>query len=134
MIFSGEFERSIHRAFLYNSVPNATYKQVFTQSLLNLPIMKPNSYKLVCYYSFPSTSASLQPEEIDPYLCTHINAAFSGVSNNSISMEPDNLKVLNELVKLKLVNHNLKIVLCIGGASNEGGFPEMVKNHTNRKR
>lgn len=132
----GEFERSLHRAFLYNQVPkNASVKpQIFSENILNLPTIKPNSFKLVCYYSFPSSSVALQPDEIDPYLCTHINAAFAGVSNNSISMDSDNTKVLKELVKLKIGNPNLKIMLCVGGASNDGGFSEMVMNHTNRKR
>lgn len=114
---------------------NATIKaQIFSENLLNIPTIQPNSFKLVCYYSFPSSSVALQPDEIDPYLCTHINAAFAGVANNTINMNAGNNKVLTELVNLKMGNPKLKILLCVGGASNDGGFSEMVMNHTNRKR
>lgn len=134
--FPGEFQRSIHRAFLYNSLPkNTTLKPNFTISdyLPNIATMEPNSFKLVCYYNFPSTSDSLLPEEIDPYLCTHINVGFAGIVNNTVSMDSSDFDVLKELVQLKMVNPKLKILICIGGASNDGGFSEMVVNHTNRK-
>lgn len=106
----------------------------FSDKVLNAPTVKPTSYKLVCYYGFPSTSDSLQPDEIDPYMCTHINAAFASVVNNTISMDTADVEILKELIDLKMTNHQLKILLCVGGASNDGGFSEMVMNHTNRKR
>lgn len=106
----------------------------FSDNLLNPPTVKPTFYKLVCYYGFPSTSDSLQPDEIDPYLCTHINAAFASVVNNTLSIDAADVSVLKEMMKLKMVNPQLKILLCVGGASNDGGFSEMVMNHTNRKR
>lgn len=136
IIFLGEFERSIHRALLYNSLPkNTTLKPniAISDNLSNVATMEPNSYKLVCYYSYPRSSDSLLPDEIDPYLCTHINAAFAGVVNNTVSMDSNDLDVVKELVKLKMVNPKLKILICVGGASNDGGFSEMVMNHTNRK-
>lgn len=104
-----------------------------SHNLSNLPTAEPNTFKLVCYYSFPVTSDSLLPEEIDPYLCTHINAAFAGVVNNTLSMNSNSFEVLKELVNLKMVNPKLKILICVGGASNDGGFSEMVMNHANRK-
>lgn len=134
--FQGEFERSIHRALLYNSVPkNTTMRPIISsENQLNVPTATSSSFKLVCYYSFPGTSDALQPDELDPYMCTHINAAFAGVQNNTINMDADNIKVLKELVRLKRINHRLKILVCVGGATNDGGFSEMVVNHTNRKR
>lgn len=134
--FQGEFERSIHRALLYNSVPNnATMRPlIFSENQLNVPTVTPSLFKVVCYYSFPGASDALQPDELDPYMCTHINAAFASVTNNTVNVEADNLKVLKELVRLKKINHRLKILICAGGASNDGGFSEMVMNHTNRKR
>lgn len=95
---------------------------------------KLNNFKLVCYYSFPTSTLSLQPDEIDPHLCTHINAAFAGVTDNKINMDDENIRVLEELIKLKHDNQRLKILVCVGGASNDGGFSDMVMNHTNRKR
>lgn len=106
----------------------------FSENILNAQTVKPTTYKLVCYYGFPSSTDSLQPDEIDPYMCTHINAAFASVTNNTISVNPADVEVLKELMKLKMTNHQLKILLCVGGASNDGGFSEMVMNHTNRKR
>lgn len=132
----GEFEKSIHRAFMYNSLPTNTtiITNFLPENIYDAPTIKPNSFKLVCYYGFPSSSAALQPDQIDAYLCTHINAAFGGVVNNSLHIDDASIKALKELVKLKRLNHKLKILVCIGGASNDGGFSEMVMNHTNRKR
>lgn len=121
---------------MYNSLPiNTTLKPNIAKSdkLPSGTTVQPNSFKIVCYYSFPSSSDSLLPEEIDPYLCTHINAAFAGVVNHTMNMDLHDVEVLNELVKLKMVNPKLKILICVGGASNDGGFSEMVMNHANRK-
>lgn len=107
---------------------------IFSESQLNVPTVNPSSFKVVCYYSFPGTSDALQPDELDPYMCTHINAAFASVTNNTVNLDAGNIKVLKELVRLKKINHRLKILVCVGGASNDGGFSEMVMNHTNRKR
>ncbi|CAD0199621.1 unnamed protein product [Chrysodeixis includens] len=90
---------------------------------------------LSCYYNFPSeiVSHELMPADIHPYLCTHINVAFARVVNKQISLEKHELTTLQEVVKLKHSNPDLKILLSVGGAGNDNGFSEMVINHASRK-
>uniref|UniRef100_A0A2A4K0C3 GH18 domain-containing protein n=1 Tax=Heliothis virescens TaxID=7102 RepID=A0A2A4K0C3_HELVI len=88
-----------------------------------------------CYYNFPSESGTnqLMPADIHPYLCTHINIAFARVVNNEISLEKYQYNTLLDIVKLKHNNPGLKILLSVGGAKNDNGFPNMVLNHQSRK-
>lgn len=91
-------------------------------------------YKLVCYYNFPNQDVdALKPGQIDPFLCTHINLAFATIQNNSLYLDATQLKTVQAVVDLKKINLNLKILLSVGGAGNNDGFPQMVLNHTNRK-
>nr|QGT33337.1 chitinase-3-like protein 2 [Rhynchophorus ferrugineus] len=124
--------QNLHRATLYNNLKPF-------HNLSDIPefghtdAVDDNVFRLVCYYNFPSDSYSLQVKDIDPFLCTHINVAFASVHNNSINLNEVHLGYLQEVVKLKDTNKNLKILLSIGGSGNSDDFPEMVKNHTNRK-
>lgn len=92
-------------------------------------------FKLVCYYNFPGSGFNtLKPENIDPQMCSHINVAFARVVNNTIHLEESELEVLQSVVKLKLKNEQMKILISVGGAADDGGYGEMVLDHTNRKR
>lgn len=88
-----------------------------------------------CYYNFPSEHAAnqLMPLDIHPNLCTHINMAFARVVNNEVKLEDHQYKTLLEIVKLKHKNPDLKILLSVGGAKSDNGFPDMVLNHKSRK-
>lgn len=90
---------------------------------------------LSCYYNFPSEDSDheLMPSDIHPYLCTHINVAFARVVNKQISLEHHEYTRLQEVVKLKHSNPELKVLLSVGGAGNDNGFSEMVINHASRK-
>lgn len=127
-------KRNIHQVLLYNSkLPNISYNitlPTITQGLLKSTLQQ----KLICYYNLPTDSESLQVRDIDPFLCTHINAAFADVLNGSLYLNQSYLEALQQLVQLKSVNKQLKILISVGGAGNQNGFPEMVFNHTNRKR
>ncbi|CAH0549109.1 unnamed protein product [Brassicogethes aeneus] len=91
-------------------------------------------YKLVCYYNFPQNEiVQLKGENIDPNLCTHLNLAFVSVVNNTLNVENSQLNDIKRILLLKNVNKDLKILLSVGGAGDKNGWPEMVKNHTNRK-
>lgn len=45
--------------------------------------------KLVCYYTVPrkteGTRDDLQPEDVDPFLCTHVIVAFARIINGNLS-------------------------------------------------
>ncbi|XP_013177973.1 PREDICTED: chitinase-3-like protein 1 [Papilio xuthus] len=88
-----------------------------------------------CYYNMPSPGASsqLRPSAIHPHLCTHINVAFAQIRNKVIYLDHEQYESLTQVVMLKRMNPNLKILLSIGGAGNDTGFPNMVINHASRK-
>lgn len=90
---------------------------------------------VVCYYTgnkVSSGSIQLEPNKIDPNICTHIIVGFATVVNCTIDLG-DNLKTYQQVVGLKKNQPNLKVMVSVGGADNDSGFPEMVLNHTNRK-
>ena len=74
----------------------------------------------------------LSSSNIDPNLCTHIIVGFASVSNCTIDLGK-NLSIYSQIVRLKETSPNLKVLLSVGGADNESGFPQMVSNHANRK-
>lgn len=88
-----------------------------------------------CYYSTPPPRAvrALLPADIHPHLCTHINVAFARVHNKQIQLDDAQYDILREIVKLKLINPELKILLSVGGAGGDGGFSDMVADHASRK-
>lgn len=49
--------------------------------------------KLVCYYNLPHINQSLQPQRLDPFLCTHIIVGFLEINNNSIIIEERDIHV-----------------------------------------
>ncbi|XP_075974306.1 chitinase-3-like protein [Anticarsia gemmatalis] len=96
----------------------------------------PSSDKVVsCYYNLPNESDEhqLMPNSIHPYLCTHINVAFARIFNKEITLDDSQVRSLQDVVKLKQHNPNLKILLSVGGAGNDRGFSDMVVNHASRK-
>lgn len=102
--------------------------------LNNQQINEIDEFKLVCYYNFPGSGFNtLKPENINPQMCTHINVAFARVVNNTIHLEKSELEVLQSVVKLKLKNEKLKILISVGGAAGDSGYSEMVLDHVNRK-
>ncbi|XP_068632839.1 chitinase-3-like protein 2 [Battus philenor] len=88
-----------------------------------------------CYYNTPSQlmSQQLLPSEIHPYLCTHINVAFAQIRGKAVFLDSGQQESLAQVVLLKKLNPKLKILLSIGGAHNDSGFPEMIENHASRK-
>lgn len=70
---------------------------------------------------------------LDANLCTHINVAFARVINNSLHFDDAQLKTLQNVVDLKQKNADLKVLVSVGGAGDDMGFPEMVVDHQNRK-
>lgn len=92
---------------------------------------------IVCYYTIPgdlNTSWELSPSYIDPHICTHIIVGFASVVNSTLDIG-DNEWAYKRVVDLKNREPKLKVMVSAGG-NNElhDGFPEMVKNHANRKK
>ncbi|CAG9831103.1 unnamed protein product [Diabrotica balteata] len=129
------FPENFYRASVY------TRSALTNKSLENIPQFRDHrklpvkKFKLVCYYALPTNDQEvLKVEDLDPHLCTHINAAFGKVVNKTLHMTEPFTSSLKKLVKLKEVNKDLKVLISVGGAGNQdNGFPEMVLNHSNRK-
>ena len=68
----------------------------------------------------------------DPFVMTHINYAFGGVGSDGVSVYADGTSRMQQLVRLKNRNPNLKVLLSIGGWG-RGNFSPMAGNETKRK-
>jgi len=98
--------------------------------------IKTKTFRLVCYYSLPSSGAAgdMMPEQINPSLCTHINIAFAQITNGSLQpLNPTVLGLYARVVALKSSNPSLKVLLTIGGNSEPGSFSTMTATHASRK-
>lgn len=90
---------------------------------------------IVCYYIIYSSDAewNLSPLNIDPHICTHIIVGFASIINCTVDLNVAS-QIYEKIVDLKKINSNLKVMISVGGANNpNSGFPDMVKNHANRK-
>ncbi|XP_059609504.1 chitinase-3-like protein 2 [Phlebotomus argentipes] len=100
-----------------------------------IPTERGGKKRLVCYYSVPydvERRHELQPQDIDPHLCTHINVGYVAVVNHTLLLDDVLKKVFVQLTALKKINQELKILVWTGGME-DSGFPEMVKDHARRK-
>ncbi|KAK3888262.1 hypothetical protein Pcinc_007665 [Petrolisthes cinctipes] len=73
---------------------------------------------VVCYYSLPHTGspspAPLLPLDLDPSLCTHLVVNGAQVVNASITpLQPQNLKVYTDVVRLKQQVPGLQVLLSL---------------------
>lgn len=68
----------------------------------------------------------------DPFDMTIINYAFGHVTDSFDGMRIDNEKRLREIVALKKINPDLKVMVSVGGWGS-GRFSEMVASKANRK-
>ncbi|XP_011503350.1 PREDICTED: acidic mammalian chitinase [Ceratosolen solmsi marchali] len=88
---------------------------------------------IVCYYTIEDNInyISLIPNYINPYLCTHIIIGFASVYNCMIDLG-NNLNVYKDVVKLKKIHPNLKVMVSVDN-NNNSDFQDMVLNHSHRK-
>jgi len=97
-----------------------------------------SNYKRVCYHTnwaqYRPDKGKFNPENIDPFLCTHIIYAFAKLDrNHELSMyEWNDDKLYPRMMKLKEKNPKLRISLAVGGWNHENGKPSkfsvMVNN------
>ncbi|XP_048205920.1 chitinase-3-like protein 2 [Perognathus longimembris pacificus] len=97
-----------------------------------------SAYKLVCYFTNWSQErqepGKFTPEDIDPFLCSHLIYAFAGISNNKVNINDKNAALLYQTINnLKAKNPKLKILLSIGGyLFGSKGFHPMVDSSASR--
>ena len=68
----------------------------------------------------------------DPFCMTHINYAFGHVTDSFDGVRVDNPQRLNDMVALKKLNPDLKVMLSVGGWGS-GRFSEMAADKGHRK-
>ncbi|KAJ8915748.1 hypothetical protein NQ315_004560 [Exocentrus adspersus] len=99
--------------------------------------------RVVCYYTnwsvYRPGAAKFSPQNINPYLCTHLIYAFGGFTKENTLKPFDKYQDIEKggyakFTGLKTYNKNLKTMLAIGGW-NEGSsrFSPMVANAERRK-
>lgn len=94
---------------------------------------------LICYFTnwaqYRKGPARYTPENVDPFLCTHIIYSFAGIENYRITtMDVNDEKFYKQLNALKGINKNLKIMLAVGGGNfGSQKFSAMVSSEGNRQ-
>ncbi|KAI8787664.1 acidic mammalian chitinase [Biomphalaria glabrata] len=88
------------------------------------PYGKPKKH-IFCYYGSSANArpelGKFWPENIDPFLCTHLIFAFVDITEDGTGLRPNNWNDLGEnglyarTLKLKEKNKDLKILLAVGG-------------------
>ena len=104
-----------------------------------------SDYKLVCYYTnwsqYRPKIGKFLPEDIDPFLCTHVIFAFGWLKNGKLASFEENdetgggkVGLYDRVVGLKGKNPKLKVLLAIGGWSfGTAKFKEVAKSRFSRQ-
>jgi chitinase len=111
----------------------------------NLTTPSDEGYKLVCYYTnwsqYRPKKGKYLPEDIDPFLCTHLIFAFGWIKDGRLSSFEANdvsgngkLGLYQRVVGLKAKNPKLKVMLAIGGWSfGTSKFKEVAETRFTRQ-
>ncbi|XP_024222258.1 mucin-4 [Bombus impatiens] len=123
---------------------NRTVSLLLCLSILLATIHNGNAErKIVCYYTnwsiYRPGTAKFSPQNINPYLCTHLIYAFGGFTKDNALKPFDKYQDIEKggyakFTGLKTYNKNLKTLLAIGGW-NEGSsrFSPMVADPDRRR-
>ncbi|XP_023215721.1 acidic mammalian chitinase-like [Centruroides sculpturatus] len=111
------------------------YQSLEKEEMMKRESEKATSQKLVCYYKLEGNySYRLQPEDIDPNLCTHLIAGFADTRYDLIvPRSADHIDGYKRCLDLKNRNQDLKVLLSIGATSG-GRFSKMINYQTGRER
>ncbi|XP_060520817.1 acidic mammalian chitinase-like [Cylas formicarius] len=112
-------------------------------SLSTWTLIESKEMRIVCYYTnwsvYRPGQAKFSPQNINPYLCTHLVYAFGGFTKENTFKPFDKYQDIEKggyakFTGLKTYNKNLKTLIAIGGW-NEGSsrFSPMVANAERRK-
>ena len=94
-------------------------------------------FKIVCYFTNWAKDRpapmDFTVDDMDPFLCTHIIYAFARVDDNMIvAYNDDDEDTYSRVMKLKLTNPKLKVLLAIGGWSHPAApFTKVVSSDSN---
>ncbi|XP_030634183.1 acidic mammalian chitinase-like [Chanos chanos] len=97
------------------------------------------STKLVCYMTnwsqYRPGAGRFTPENVDPFLCTHVIYALATIKDNKLTtMQWNDETMYMRLNNLKNINPLLKTLLSVGGTYNGvSPFIDMVSTEENRK-
>lgn len=79
-------------------------------------------YKKICYVTnwsqYRPKPAQFTPENVDPFLCTHLIYAFAYIDNHTLTMrtiEENDEEMYKRVNDLKYKNPKLKTMLGVGG-------------------
>uniref|UniRef100_A0A7M4EZS4 GH18 domain-containing protein n=1 Tax=Crocodylus porosus TaxID=8502 RepID=A0A7M4EZS4_CROPO len=106
---------------------------------LYLYLQMGSAYKLVCYFNnwsqFRPGAAKYTPEDVDPFLCTHLIYSFAGIKDHKITTTEWNDETLySQFNALKNRNKNLVTLLAVGGGNfGSQKFTAVVSSAANRK-
>ncbi|XP_013408939.1 chitotriosidase-1 [Lingula anatina] len=105
---------------------------------------KPGTMKVGCWFTnwaqHRAGGGRFGPQDINPYVCTHIFYAFAKVQWDGRAFtlrqtEPNDPDNMEQVVKLKLRNKDLKVLLAVGGWSHSlKVFNEMSKTSETRRK
>ncbi|KAL7985301.1 hypothetical protein Chor_003871 [Crotalus horridus] len=123
-------------------------QQLWVGFIVLLNLQFGSAYKLVCYVTnwaqYRQEPAKFTPDNIDPFLCTHLIFAFADLENNQIKTREWNdvtlyrelnaLKDRQENANVSYENSNLLTLLAVGGGNfNNQKFTTMVSSSANRQ-
>ena len=102
-----------------------------------------NNYVRVCYHTnwsqYRPGAGKFWPENIDPFLCTHLMYSFAKINRNTDTLamyEWNDDKLYPRFQALKQENPALKTLLAVGGWNHENAnspFSKMVRTAASRK-